>query len=340
MKKRIVFLSLLAAFTVMFARGGQQEARAMAIGKIPFKLEVWVPEERLVLGEPLVVHYRITNLANAVLSVNLWERERFPVWLMGTTFQSPGKQPVTLRSPSWLPGTMLGSPVIQPPPLERPLAPVDNGSGIFAPGVRRGPGQGYEGREVLSRWMGPLDPGRVDLRLVVQIPYEVEGPGSAAARGVLKVEKKISLLVGGRDPARLRGLARSLLKSLRTGSGVDDDTDLDLLLTLPAEDAGDAWRSLAGDRTIDADLHFSFVKALGQHDSVAAADILAGLAWDTAAEPGTRAAHAARHARDNLLNLHRKGSPVVKERARQHFLQREGTEPPQEVEPDDGDDLD
>lgn len=277
----------------------------MAIGAAPLKLEVWVPQEELVQGEPLVLHYRITNLSQEDWLVELWGPNRFPVWLAGSTLQSPGREPVSLA-----PG----------------MAPVDYGGGIDMPGFRSQAVQPWEGREVISRWTPPLAPGRVDLHLVMQVAAEGLGAASGST-AVLKAQEIIRLVVTERDAARLQALSQSLLQTLRMGPEVAEEADLDLLLALPAEDAEEAWRSLAGDPALDSSLQYSLVKSLGQHDSGVAADILAGLAWDTAAEPQSPAAYAARQARDNLLNLYRRASPVVQERARQLFLAHEGAAP-------------
>lgn len=278
----------------------------MALAAPPLRLDVWVPQETLVQGEPLVLHYRLTNLANEDLFVELWEdAERFPIWLVGTTLQVSGRPPVTFA-----PG----------------ISRVDYGGGIYCPGVRIQVGQQFEGREVLSRWLPVLDPNNVDLHLVMQVPV-LGSTGEPAASGPFQARQTISLVVAGWNPERLRARACSQLATLRMGPEVAEDADLDLLLALPVNEAGETWRSLAGDPTLDSSLRDAFVKSLGRHDSVLAADILAGLAWDPVPEPGTPPAHAARHARDQLLNLYHKASPVVTERARQLFLAHEGAVP-------------
>jgi len=215
------------------------------------------------LGEPVVLCYRLTNTSRETLSVHVGRDKKD--WM-------------TMR---------LGGPS-KTPPRSRPDLRLRQG-GIYSTGIRISAESSATGSVVVSQRFLVSEAGDYDLSLDVVAPYEADfQAGKApprseeppAERTVLTESHAFPLTVTEAQPARLRAIAEALREAAAQAGSQERMMSLEALFSMPEEYASESWRAAAFDPRLLHSLSF-IADQLERLSTIAAAGILVEMVLNT-----------------------------------------------------------
>ena len=215
------------------------------------------------LGEPVVLCYRLTNTSRETLSVHMGRDKKD--WM-------------TMR---------LGGPS-KTPPRSRPDLRLRQG-GIYSTGIRISAESSATGSVVVSQRFLVSEAGDYDLSLGVVAPYEADfQAGKApprseeppAERTVLTESHAFPLTVTEAQPARLRAIAEALREAAAQAGSQERMMSLEALFSMPEEYASESWRAAAFDPRLLHSLSF-IADQLERLSTIAAAGILVEMVLNT-----------------------------------------------------------
>ena len=232
---------------------------------LSFDLSPITPQQT-VLGQPIVLHYKITNRSN-VQGIATQDDHYFRRWYQGVLVDENNRVVRTLPDPR----------------PEHPAGAYSSPNPIFEPHAVR------EGEIVVNKLFAITRPGAYTLTINVNMPYtgvqnvlDVHGDRDAYIRSVGTVIQRtftFHLTVKNTDPEYLRRLADSLRgKFLAEGDPARQRIYQDELFAMPDTAAEAAWRTLAFDATVPDRL--ALAKALAETQSLKAADILVKMEFE------------------------------------------------------------
>ena len=229
----------------------------------PLHLAVHLVSSSVMLGEPVVLCYRLTNTSRETLSVHVGRDEKD--WM-------------TMR---------LGGPS-KTPPRSRPDLRLRQG-GIYSTGIRISAESSATGYVVISQRFLVSEAGDYDLSLDVVAPYEADfQAGKApprseeppAERTVLTESHAFPLTVTEAQPARLRAIAEALREAAAQAGSQERMMSLEALFSMPEEYASESWRAAAFDPRLLHSLSF-IADQLERLSTIAAAGILVEMVLNT-----------------------------------------------------------
>jgi hypothetical protein len=210
---------------------------------------------RIVLGEPIVVDYKLTNISPAPVLVDLGENQTgwFRIVVQDSTGQ-PTPQIPDLR-PTYRTGEILS-----------PL-----------PTCQLGPGASHEGQIVISQWFAIPGPGKYSVTAQVRVPNY---PGLRPQESILSTEHSMSLTVLPVNLTHLRRTAQNLRRRADEEKNVSRlITTIEALYSMPEEVAFPFWRQLANSTSCHG--HYWIIEQLKRLSTPAAALILAEMAQNS-----------------------------------------------------------
>jgi len=229
----------------------------------PLHLAVHLVSSSVMLGEPVVLCYRLTNTSRETLSVHVGRDKKD--WM-------------TMR---------LGGPS-KTPPRSRPDLRLRQG-GIYSTGIRISAESSATGSVVVSQRFLVSEAGDYDLSLDVVAPYEADfQAGKApprseeppAERTVLTESHAFPLTVTEAQPARLRAIAEALREAAAQAGSQERMMSLEALFSMPEEYASESWRAAAFDPRLLHSLSF-IADQLERLSTIAAAGILVEMVLNT-----------------------------------------------------------
>ena len=229
----------------------------------PLHLAVHLVSSSVMLGEPVVLCYRLTNTSKETLFVHMGRDKKD--WM-------------TMR---------LGGPS-KTPPRSRPDLRLRQG-GIYSTGIRISAESSATGSVVVSQRFLVSEAGDYDLSLDVVAPYEADfQAGKApprseeppAERTVLTESHAFPLTVTEAQPARLRAIAEALREAAAQAGSQERMMSLEALFSMPEEYASESWRAAAFDPRLLHSLSF-IADQLERLSTIAAAGILVEMVLNT-----------------------------------------------------------
>lgn len=230
---------------------------------LPFHLEVHLVSSSVILGEPIVLRYRLTNTSEQGITVHMGRDQKD--W-MTMRLEGPSKTTV-------------------PPRLDPRL----RRGGIYSTGIRLSAESSAAGYIIVSQRFLVSQAGDYNLSLDVLAPYEAyfqdgkappRSEEQPATKNVLAESHAFSLTVTAAQPTRLGAIAEALWESAAQGSNAKRTMLLEALFSMPEEYASESWRAAATDPRL---LHSRLFIAdqLERLSTIAAADILAEMVLNT-----------------------------------------------------------
>ena len=224
---------------------------------LPLHLKVHLVSSSVMLGEPIVLRYRLGNTSEQVIAVHMGRDQKD--WLT-MSLEGPS---ITAAAP-WLDLRL-------------------RQGGIYSTGVRISPGSSATGCVVVSQRFLVSQAGDYQLSLDVSAPYELESQRSRkppAERTMLAESYAFPLTVTAAEPTRLRAIAEALWEAAVQGGSRERMMSLEALFSMPEEYALGSWRATASDPRL---LHSRVFIAdqLERLGTIAAADLLAEMVLNT-----------------------------------------------------------
>ena len=212
-------------------------------------------------GEPVVIHYKITNTSNQDLCPDIRDgrnqclEENYKGWFSLMLKDTAGKTAPTV---SFLP-------------------PV-SGEAIST-GPRIPAGDSYTGSLIVNQWVAAVHPGIYLLSVHVRLPCTLRS-GMSLSWFPLTKDFSFPLVITPADSNHLRFKA----SALRTDWSADADPKqrtlkLKSLFVLPERTALPEWQALVADESLTGNDRETVAAMLAQTKSLAAVDLLAQLCW-------------------------------------------------------------
>ena len=202
------------------------------------------------LGEPIVLHAKITNLGDQNAAIFLGENINHQGWLTVSLRDSVGRN-------------------IPVPPLPTPMPnPLSRGT------LSLSPNDTHEEDVVLSNVVHPADPGCYYITFYVHLPT-TDMPNADAFEN----SYTLPLTITPADPQKLRAVATSLQSAILTvPDGELKETDIKALFSMPETAVFSTWRSLATNHSLSSYLAPYVAWQLEQVGSPRACDLLVSMA--------------------------------------------------------------
>lgn len=240
----------------------------------PIGVEVSLINSTVTLGEPVVLHCKITNSTDTEMGVYTG-RDNSGLSIELT--DAMGRSTQTIADPR-LP--------------EGGLRRVNDGARISASSV-------YERDLVLTQQFLLTHPGQYQITVHVRLPYGAETQNNFIVPRlleqtygtVLTQDFSLPLTITPRNPAQLRSIAEGLHKSIvgsAQGGYVEKNRLIEELFSIPQQYVLSDWQALARDPKLGGVLRDKVASELARVNSVAAADILADMIWNPAQPPAAR----------------------------------------------------
>lgn len=253
---------------------------------------------RISLGEPIVVHYTIKNMAPAE-QITFHAGEKNNEWYAFSLTDSKGRTIKAVPPPTL--GTTQGL-------HQSPEASIPHGDRM-------------EGDLVVTRYLAVPGPGTYTLVVHTATPYYVEpsdagwypnGRPSSMQLVELRQDFRFPLIVTATTSAALRVLSEALRRKLADARYAGQWKSLtEQLFSLPEEEAFSAWQTLLTDPTTSDLVLTTAADQLASQPDVTKASLLAEALWggvqlmDNDAHPGLWKA---------LLKMYGTPDPVLKQR--------------------------
>lgn len=224
---------------------------------LPLHFEVHLVSNSVILGEPIVLRYRLANTSERVIAVRMGQDKK-----------------------DWITMRLEGSSETALAP--RPDLRLRQG-GIYSAEIRISPGSSATGYFVVSQRFFVSRAGDYALSLDVLASCELEFQRSEeppVERTVLTESHAFPLMVTAAQPARLRAIAEALWEAAAQAGNQERIMSLEALFSMPEEYALDTWRAAAADPRL---LHSRVFIAdqLERLCTITAADLLAEMALNT-----------------------------------------------------------
>ncbi len=222
---------------------------------------------RPMLGEPVLLHYTITNTSAETVWVD-WKGENL----------TRGNSTVPTLPP-WLTVVLSARLGAMLTPTAEPVSPFTAADyAVVSPRRELAAGASREGTLVLSRWYTLPRAGSYQIALHVRLPYRV---GSDSQKQPLSSDQTLPLLVSSPNPVGLRQVAAALARAAVQPAGFEQTiTVLDSLFSMPEAVAYEAWRQVALDPRLGSLATLQVTLDLARVGSANAVDLLYRMATD------------------------------------------------------------
>lgn len=231
------------------------------------ELELSLVKDKITLGEPILLAYKITNAAKEDKIAYFGQRGKD--WLILEMKDEQGQPAAAVPDP-------------------RPIS----SSGQDTVASRVFPQRPLVGQFVVSQWLAISHPGAYRLRVRSRLPLPPASqtlgrPLTEAERNAkttITDEFTFDLHISEPDPERLRAMAESLRKAaLKPSPGSNNKESVEALFSMPAQYASSSWAGLARDLKPDNILHRflerEMLDQLERLNSREAVDTLGKILW-------------------------------------------------------------
>ena len=246
----------------------------------PLSAELSLASNKITLGEPVVLRYKLTNTSNVPVHVVLGKE--LTHWLAVSVIYSAS------RPAAAVPGNRL------PPVL-----------GGISTGTYRNlaVGASEEGDLIVTGLIAVPAPGRYSVVVRAKVPYR------AGEAGVWSSDWSAPLAVGLKNLIKLRRVAEALRKQAKQEKeGRQIYTAVESLFSMPAQAALPVWRALVNEPALSAPARSMAMAQLMRIGSTTAADVLAEVIMNPELSQEER--NAATHAH---VEIYRAGDPRLRE---------------------------
>ncbi len=234
----------------------------------PIGVELSLSNTAIMLGEPLVLYYTVTNAWSEV--IDTYMGMDLEGWLTFRLVGAAGQAVSILLDPR-----------------------VQNPGGIHTNGARVSPHSYFRGHVVLSQRFAMTQVGEYQLSVQVHLPFapdEREGfirpeQFEETYGTVFKAEHSFQVSVTDADPARLRAIAEELANQFIERLPYSELVQIEALFSMPEEYALEGWLVVAHAPNLQGFLRQEVAKELTRLSSITAADILADMTWKPAQPP-------------------------------------------------------
>lgn len=232
----------------------------------PLHLEVHLVNDLAILGEPIVLRYKLTNTSEQEITVHMGRNK--DDW-------------ITMRLES-------SSGTLVPPRLDPRLRQ----GGIYTTGVRISARSSSAGYVVISQRFLVSETGTHNLLLDVRAPYDAysqamrtnsSSGGEPAEKSTLTGIYTFPLTVIEAQPGRLKIIAEELWEAAAQAGSRERMMSLEALFAMPEGYVSDIWRAAASDPRLLYDRSF-IADLLERLSTIAAADILWEMVLNTPAD--------------------------------------------------------
>lgn len=271
----------------------------------PVTVATAVQSDRVSLGEPIMLDYRISNGASVEVGafIGLEEPEWCDIEVRSAT-GAPVPKRAILKSDEQLPPDMLIVPQSGP----------DGGR------ITLLPGETVKRSLALSYWFDLAEPGLYEVRLRIRLRY---GAGEEAATFI---DNQAHLFeIEPKDVARLRQTIKVLDRQFEAASLESEEPIRQAILALPESEGKPLWRKWLGN-TAHAGKARDFIEQFSRLGTPTAVDLLGQVTWDPKLAGTARASALQREARRALIALGRR-APALRAEVMQVFTEREGRVP-------------
>jgi len=234
----------------------------------PISVELSLSSKTIMLGEPLVFDYAITNALPEMIATYMGMD--LEGWLTFRLMYAAGQEVLPLLDPR-----------------------VQNPGGMHTNGARISPHSHFRGYVVLSQRFGINKVGEYQLSVQAHLPYapdEREGfvwpeQFEETYGTVFKAEHSFQFSATEADPARLRKIAEELASQFIERLPYSKSVLLEALFSMPEEYALESWKAVTQAQKLPDFLRQEVAKELTRLNSITAADILADMTWKPAQPP-------------------------------------------------------
>lgn len=234
----------------------KQQATNRSAEVPPLHLEVHLVSDLVILGEPVVLRYKLTNTSKQEITVHLGRDKN-----------------------DWVNMSLERSSETLVPP--RPDPRLRQG-GIYTTGVRVSARSSSAGYVVVSQRFLVSETGTYSLSIDVRAPYDAysqvlrphsSSEGRPAEKAALAGIYIFPLTVIEAQPGRLKSIAEELWTAAAQAGSSKRMMSLEALFSMPEEYASDIWRAAACDPRLLYD-RFFIADLLERLSTIVAADIL------------------------------------------------------------------
>lgn len=258
----VALLNTMAVATLTspsLAEGGQTP---------PITIEMSLASTTAMQGEPLVLHYKITNPASQSVALQMGQQRES--WLTVSLKDAAGQA--------------------APSHKDIPL-PFLGGVSLVEPGLSSG--NSLQGSLEVGYWATPSHPGKYTLIVQTQLPYRFDGQPEMASdsqggNSVLAQQFSLGLVITPAGHGHLRMTAETLRSRFAMGQDSDQKTDIASLFAIPEQDALPIWEEAANDLSLNILTRSEIARQLFHVHSINAFNTLATMARNPAEHDSIR----------------------------------------------------